>query len=346
MTSTNARKSPAAFRHSALPTLSGALNTEPMAAPLGSLLLPLRRTGGALTITRARLLDYKPGSRGLIRYDVVASNGGEGWTVFGKLYAEPLQATRVHRIMEALWDDIFAGEPQLGVPQPLGCILEPPMLLYLPIAGRFLHRRTPSDQALQYMHRAGLWLATLHQRRLNLDRQFRIAAELGKLQGWAVLIGHTYGDEAEAALQLYHYLQQRADQLRLEAHVPIHKDFHYGHLIVDERLNVIDFDEMRLGDPNFDLAHFCANLHLLVHRKRRSLLSYARLESAFLSAYAERTGWMPDERFVYFFVYSCLKIAWQLCTGYGPHPRPRGQEERRQVRLMLEQGLAIVNRKS
>jgi hypothetical protein len=100
---------------------------------------------------------------------------------------------------------------------------------------------------------------------------------------------------------------------------------------------------MRLGDANFDLAHFCAYLTLLVYRKSRSLEAYSDLESAFLGAYAERTGWVPDERFIYFYVYSCLKIASQLCAGSGLHPRPRGQERRDQVRCILKQGLAALS---
>jgi hypothetical protein len=343
MIPTNARKHPTIFHHPVLPTFPVALHAEPMTASLSSLLLPLRHTSGALTITHAKLLDYKPGRRGLMRYDVAAADGVEAWTVFGKFYAESIQAARVHDIMKLLWADIFAGESYLGMPQPLGCIADPPMLLYLPITGRFLDKRIPSAQLIDSMKLAGMWLAALHQYRPALDRRVQLAAEVVKLQTWSMLISHTYSDEAEAAVQLYRYLHDRADELRLEANVPIHKDFHYGHLIVNGRLNVIDFDEVRLGDPNFDLAHFCAYLNLLFYRKRRSFLTYSRLESAFLGAYAERTGWVSDERFVYFYVYTCLKIAWQLCAGSGPHPRPHGQEQRRQVRLILKQGLAALS---
>ncbi|HWQ11968.1 MAG TPA: aminoglycoside phosphotransferase family protein [Roseiflexaceae bacterium] len=313
-----------------------------MTGPIRALLSPVRGSAGALAITRARLLDYKPGNRGLIRYDIAPADGGTGWAVFGKIYAEPIQAARVHQIMGTLWADIFAGEPDLGVPQPLGCILDPPMLLYLPAIGRFLDARTPSEQTIRYVSLAGRWLATLHQRQLPLDRQLRLAAELVTLHAWVAAIGRTYSDQAGAAIQLFRYLQERAELLRLELRAPIHKDFHYGHLILDGRLNVIDFDEMRLGDPNFDLAHFCANLYLLVYRRRRTFSSYQRLARAFLGSYAGHTGWAPDERFVYFFVYTCLKIAWQLCAGYGPHPRPRGEEQRRQVQFILAQGLAAL----
>ena len=44
------------------------------------------------------------------------------------------------------------------------------------------------------------------------------------------------------------------------AQVPIHKDFHAGHLLIDDSVWVIDLDEARHGDRAFDLAHFCAYL--------------------------------------------------------------------------------------
>jgi hypothetical protein len=343
MMPTNTPKSTTASRPPALHTLPASLQAEPMTAALNSLLLPLRRTSSNVVVTYATLLDYKPGRRGLVRYDVAAEDGTESWTVFGKFYTDLVQAARVHEIMKVLWAEIFANESHLGVPQPLGYLSNPPMLLYLPITGRFLNKRTSSDQMIYGMKLAGRWLAALHQHRPVLDRQIQLDTELAKLQSWSMLVGRTYGNKAEATTQLYQYLEERADELRLEAHVPIHKDFHYGHLIVNGRLNVIDFDEMRLGDANFDLAHFCAYLTLLVYRQSRSLQSYSHLESAFLGAYAERTGWAPDERFYYFYVYSCLKIAWQLCVGSGPHPRPRGQERRNQMRCILDQGLAALS---
>ena len=63
--------------------------------------------------------------------------------------------------------------------------------------------------------------------------------------------------------------------MAFETQSPIHKDFHYGHIVVDGGLKVIDFDEMRLGDPNFDLAHFCANLHLLAYRLNNSPFQFS-----------------------------------------------------------------------
>jgi hypothetical protein len=91
---------------------------------------------------------------------------------------------------------------------------------------------------------------------------------------------------------------------------------------------VIDFDEVRLGDPNLDLAHFCANFYLLAYRKNSLPAQFARLQHRFLETYALHSGWSLDERFVFFYAYSCLKLAKQLCKKRGPRPFPEGEEQR------------------
>ena len=162
------------------------------------------------------------------------------------------------------------------------------------------------------------------------------------VQAWAVLVGHKYPEMADDALRIAKHLQEHASEMAFDTQSPIHKDFHYGHVVVDGGLKVIDFDEMRLGDPNFDLAHFSANLHLLAYRLNNSPFLFSSLQSAFLRAYARVTDWEPNERFVYFYAYTCLKIAKQLCSMRGLRPRPEGEEQHRQVQLMLSQGIGSL----
>lgn len=340
MTSTGIHKHPTAFLNTGLPVLQIALNVELMTANLGPLLEPLASSGGPPAVTYARLLAYKQGNRGLIRYELTGTAPDR--VVFGKLYPDTNQAVRVYETMRALWADVFADDPRLHVPRPLGCVPELSMLVYVPAEGRSLDEAVAGEQALQFMDLAGEWLGRLHRGRLPLDRRLHIATELVNVQAWATLIGQKYPEHAEAAAHIARQLKERANKLQLEAEVPIHKDFHYGHILVDGGLTVIDFDEMRLGDPNFDLAHFCANLHLLAYRKNNSPFQFSALQGVFLSAYARQTGWQPNERFVLFYAYTCLKIAKQLCTLRGLRPRPEGEDQRRQVQLMIEQGLAAL----
>ncbi|HWQ13750.1 MAG TPA: phosphotransferase [Roseiflexaceae bacterium] len=341
MTSTSVHKHVTAFQTTRLPILQVALDVGLMTEHLRPLLGALAGPGAAPEVRYARLLAYKQGNRGLLRYELAGLPQPEGAVLFGKLFGELRQAERLHETMRALWA-IFAGTPGVGVPRPLGCVPELAMFVYVPAEGQFLNEVIGGEGALRAMELAGTWLGALHRGRLPLERHFHMANEVVNLQAWASLVGQRYPEMAEGAERIAAYLRERATTLPFDTASPIHKDFHYGHIVVGDRLAVIDFDEMRLGDPNFDLAHFCANLHLLAYRTSDMPYTFSALQRAFLGAYAAQTGWSSDERFVYFYAYTCLKIAKQLCTLRGLRPRPEGEEQRRQVALMIAQGLGSL----
>ncbi len=338
MTSTSVGKHPTALHLTGLPILQVALNVQRMTDKLAPLLEALAGPDGPPPVTYARLLAYKQGNRGTIRYQV-ATEGGPT-TVLGKLYPQPGQAGRVDTILRGL-AAAFAATPRLGVPRPLGCLPDLAMLVYIPVEGEIL------DEVLQSsaggagaIERTADWLATLHRARFELDRRFQPSLELVNLQAWGALISQAHPDLAGTVAHLSDRLQASGPQLQFRDDTPIHKDFHYKHVLVDGGLRVIDFDEVRLGDPAYDVAHFCVHLRLLACRALGDPAGYAGLERAFLAAYTRRAGGVPVDRYAWFATYTCLKIAKQLCTTRGVRPRPDGEELRRQVRIMLAQGLA------
>jgi hypothetical protein len=338
MTSTSVGKHPTALHLTGLPILQVALNVQRMTGKLAPLLAALAGPDGPPPVTYARLLAYKQGNRGTIRYQV-ATEGGPT-TVLGKLYPQPGQAGRVDTILRGL-SAAFAATPGLDVPRPLGCLPDLAMLVYIPVEGEVL------DEVLQRgagaasaIERSADWLATLHRARFELDRRFQPSLELVNLQAWGALISQAHPDLEGTVAHLCDRLQASGPQLQFRNDTPIHKDFHYKHVLVDGGLRVIDLDEVRLGDPAYDVAHFCVHLRLLACRTLGDPAGYANLERAFLAAYTDRAGAVPVDRYAWFGTYTCLKIAKQLCTTRGVRPRPDGDELRRQVRIMLAQGLA------
>ena len=332
-----------------LPTLDRALDDRAMAGYLQPLLMPLLGHKRPLTVIDYELLDYKPSKRGLLAYHVAARGDRTSTTVFGKIYADPSQLSRVAQVMQQLWTECFAADPHCGMPQPIGVIPELAMLLYLPAEGQFLDEVLHGERAAYAMDVTARWLAGLHRSSLQTVKHFNLTSEVANLATWATLVGQTYPDLAPLARQAQHYLAAQAPLLPPLLQAPIHKDFHYRHVLVERGVKVIDFDEMRLGDPNFDLAHFCANLHLLAYRRQGTPHGLHALEQRFLEAYARQTGWSLREapagnraKFVYFYLYTCLKIARQLCLGVGPGPVPTGEERRRQAQMILQQGLAAI----
>jgi aminoglycoside phosphotransferase (APT) family kinase protein len=348
MTSTKVDQHPTAFTATGLPILQVALNVKQMTARLAPLLHPLTAGNGdspSPAVSYARLLAYKQGNRGTIRYDVTGLGGGDlgGGALLGKLYPQPSQAQRVDAILRGLWDHAFAGAPGLGVPRPVGCLPELSMLLYVPVEGDSLDEVLAGADpatATAAVERTAAWLATLHRARLLLDRRFSLDTEVVNLQAWAALVDRTWPAHGAAAARLSADLRAAAPALELRAAAPIHKDFQYKHVLLNGGLRVIDFDEVRLGDPTYDAAHFCAHLRLLAWRLRGDPDAFRALESAFLAAYARGGGELAAAPFSWFAAYTCLKVAKQLCTTRGVRPRPDGEEQRRQVAMMLAQGLA------
>jgi hypothetical protein len=351
MTSTKVDQHPTAFTATGLPILQVALNVKQMTARLAPLLGALGNGNGdhpAPAVSYARLLAYKQGNRGAIRYDVTgigaaAADGTEPDALLGKLYPQASQAQRVDAILRGLWDDAFAASPGLGMPRPVGCLPELSMLVYVPVQGMSLDEVLAGDDraaALHALERAAAWLAVLHRARLLLDRRFSLDTEVVNLQAWAALVARSWPAHGAAAARLSDDLQASAPALELRAAAPIHKDFHYKHVLVGDGLRVIDFDEVRLGDPTYDVAHFCAHLRLLAWRLHRDPDALRELEAAFLAAYAAGAGQPAAAPFSWFAAYTCLKIAKQLCTTRGVRPRPDGEEQRRQVGTMLAQGVA------
>lgn len=342
MTSTSIGKHPTALYSTGLPILQVALNVEAMTEVLAPTLSRLDTGDRPLAVAYAKLIAYKQGNRGLITYDVASANGGPRLALVGKLFPSPDRAERVLHVMEQL-AAVYAAHPALHVPTPLGCVPDLAMLVYVPVDGRFLDELIVEGR-VDVMRPVAEWLHVLATSGVAVDRTFDMEAELVGAQGWSALIEHHYPEEAGKAREILRRLRLTAPSLRLQTGAVLHKDFHYRHVLVDGGVGAVDFDEVRSGDPTLDVAHFCAHLRLLACRtEQQGPAMFARLEEEFLRAYSAVSGWEPDPRQSFFYAYTCLKVAKQLCTSRGVRPRPEGEEARRQVAAMLEGGLGATD---
>src|SRR5258706_1047476 len=304
-TSSSKTKFPRVFEDKPFPALWSALNVEIMNVDLSPMLADFCSDTSARIVHRAKLLAYKPGKRGVIRYDLDQLECQKYFSVYGKLYPEPYLSERAYKVMKTLNDEVFGDDNDLGVPKPLGVIPNLSMLVFIPAEGRLLgdyiaKRSLDGDEVIHAMELAGKWLTQLHTHQIPLEKEFKVENEVDNIREWAELISKKYPDERKAANHVADYLVQKTSELDFSVHVPIHKDFHYEHILIDGGLKVFDFDEMRLGDPNFDLAHFCANFYLLAYRNQEHTAQFTDLQNHFLDAYSNGTGWQWDEKFLFF----------------------------------------------
>jgi streptomycin 6-kinase len=346
MTSTSVGKHPTAFGATGLPILRIALDVSSMAPLLEPLIAPLADHLTPARLTYAKLLAYKKGNRGTIHYDVVTGSG-RPVTVLGKLYPQSSQVARVYAILHHLYERTFRDQPNLRVPRPLGGLSDLSMLVYVPVEGTPLDEVLVGGDADDAIEWTAAWLAALHGAALGLDRSMRPETELVNLQAWASLVVRAHPEEGPRASRLAEELAASAGAARPAVETPIHKDFHYKHVLVDGEVGVdggvgvIDFDEVRHGDPMYDVAHFCAHLRLLACRNTAKAASIAATEGGFIGSYVRRCGRPLGPSFPWYAAYTCLKIAKQLSTVRGVRPRPEGPEVLRQLTLMLDQGMAF-----
>jgi hypothetical protein len=294
-------------------------------------------------LSSAQVVASSPGKRAVVAYQT-AGPAAPGPTLIGKVYADHGRGRGVHHLLEQLWW-LEGGHHRCPVPQPLTYLSDLGMSVYLAAPGVPIDRLMASARVPGVVV-AARWLADLHGSGLQLDRQLDLAAEIANLATWVEVVAVALPSAGPAARRLLDLVRASGHQLRPVPMVPIHKDYHYQHtLIGPDGAVVIDLDEMRMGDPVFDLAHFTAYLHLLAVRHHGPGGGDDGLGAAFLDAYSG-----PDQadidacRFDFYFGYSCLKIAKQLVTGRGPAPVPDGSELVHQLDFMLAEGLACLPR--
>jgi Phosphotransferase enzyme family len=295
------------------------------------------RLGTDVGVVSIRPIVWKPESRALIAYTL--EGAAARVRVYGKHFANPERGARLYHTWLELQTTDFG--PTAGVPRVEAWLPELSMVVYIPARGRPLDAGICAEGTAVPMRAAGEWLARLHSSSVRPARRFDLGRELANLRRWAERVAAIRPAHAASARRLVRGLEHRAREIPLAADVPIHKDFHYRHVVFGRRLTVLDFDEVRMGDPSFDLAHFCTYLVLLGARSRYARSRLPSLEREFLQAYAEHTGWTPDGRFEFFSAYTCVKIAKQLAQGTGVDPRPHGRDRDRQLGLILEHGCGL-----
>jgi aminoglycoside phosphotransferase (APT) family kinase protein len=272
-------------------------------------------------VETAEQLSPSSGRRAVIRYRVRGLDGPDLAAVVGKVFAEPQRAQLVYEHLRVLSEALPATQG-LGVPEPLALLPERGLVVYRHGEGTPLSGIHDPAEALRGVQAAARWLAQLHSSQVALPRRVDLAQEVKTTREWAELIAGIYPWAAAQARWVADHWAARATAPRTGRAVQLHRDFHPGHVLVGDRICVIDLDEARQGDAAFDIAHFCAYVELLMvvpaDTGSEATLSAASLVSAFVEEYAAATGWADGGSVAGFTAYTWLKIAKQWATAAGP----------------------------
>jgi aminoglycoside phosphotransferase (APT) family kinase protein len=301
----------------------------------------LREAPSLRAAERLRVLDAQPlaeaaGRRRVVRYEVEGLADGPIQLV-GKTYADRHRSSLAYDNLRLLHDEVFGGTPDLTVPAPICHLAAHRMLLYREVAGTTLDRAIAGTSGPA----AGLtarWLATLHGSGAVLARRLDLTHELVDVEKWAECVAERAPDARPAVYALVERLATAAAGMPALPGVPIHKDFHAGHvLVVPDGVAVLDLDEARMGDPALDVAHLVAYLDASPWPEA------VEVRAAFLADYGALPGPAPELRTAFFAAYTNLKIAKQFVTGRGPVLPACGQERARALTAVLRRGSACLD---
>lgn len=245
-----------------------------------------RLTGARPGHPAVSVLRYRPHRRCLLAYGDQADEGA--LTVIGKVYPEPSEAARVRKRLQDL--QAQSADAGLRIPKPLG--LSRPLSL-------LLMERLPGTSMKEIVHapdlppiteaslQAAAALAALHSLRLEGATRGRpLSTEWERLRRWIRRLHAVAPELARRFESILDRISTLAPESQPGAPTPVHGDFKPSQLLLEgERVGIVDFDRICLGDPAVDVGNFMAQFHKeAVHEGRDHLRPLA---DAFLAAYLD-----------------------------------------------------------
>jgi hypothetical protein len=213
-------------------------------------------------ILERQVVNYRPEIRCTNRYIIYDSSRDRTYQLFGKTFRET-EGQALYERLHFFWDRSLAEPETMAIAQPLG---------YSAAVNTVWQRGVPGTPLLHILNRANYQyyiaavakgLASLHTCSLgNLathlpdDHLIESRKKLTKLSDALPHLSDLLSTIATT-------IKQTAPAPSTIPFRPIHWDFHIDQLLADQgTLTFCDLDEVIVGDPIQDLAHFIVDLHV------------------------------------------------------------------------------------
>lgn len=291
----------------------------------------LQDKGWQLVSAHAEPVRYKPANRCVIRYRLQlshpASTEEKTLTIFGKVYAEPMQAQQVQSLQKQLYDEQAARSEFPLLPRPLGLLPSLGLTFNEAIQPASSHSTTEKwstlrtgTHALQPQLERGRGgaitrimipeeelrltaqaLARLHCSTVTPKGAPRTGTkEAKRAKERAALIASRNHMQAERAQTLAQQLATSLEALQPESYRPAHGGFKASQLLFhSRRVFVVDFDGFCLADPALDVGYFLAYLRPsgLWYHQQGTRQWFEQAATVFLTVYREamRAGGAANE---------------------------------------------------
>ena len=262
----------------------------------------------------AEVLNHKLGRRCTIRYLPFGPAGSDtsARPVIGKLYGQTRRASRVYGWLQALRSGV-AGDGALGdIPAPLALLPDLGLVLQEHVDGVDLRYVFPTGDCERALPMAARWLAAMHAvPALDELKVTSPAHELRRAERWCGEVCPCLPDAAQRRLsRAVETLRRAAGEMGGYSQCMIHRDFYYAQLLWDgTRVWVLDFDQLTVGDPALDVAHFVAHLAKLSYRTSGRPDRLAEPARLFVRSYRERSPVDIEPRLPFYKACTFLKLA-------------------------------------
>ena len=258
-----------------------------------------------MTAVSANRLRYLPETSATIRYDLTMDDE-QLVRLVGKV-ARSADLGQAHQVLVALHDEAERASDSVCIPTPVAYIEDLGLQLQEAARGEPVGAERTSPMFQQAAVVAAHAAALLHGSGRELAATHPIEAEVERL-------AHVTEQFALVDIECYQLLRQLVAHLRrrLELvdeadYVLSHGDLKYDQLLWDgTRFNLIDFEEMAMAEPSWDLGKYCAHAIPSAPRDWEDTDASLKARNAFLACYLEL---MPDANLERFPIHEATHLA-------------------------------------
>lgn len=275
---------------------------------------------GQLTVIR-----YRPYSRCTARVD------GPDGTLFAKVFCDG-QAPREHLEGLAVWEAAQRGELAFAAPRPARFDEDTGVLWQEPVAGVEARPRLLSQDGPALAERMGAAAASLSVSSLRPLRAIGRETAFSRLARRADELARLAPALADRIFELLAGLRELYTGVPARELRPVHGDLNLGQWLTDgERLGLVDYEDLSLGEPERDVGVFLGEVGALDPAKA----PVQGLSEAFVAGY-ESVGGPLDRRLLA--AYAALKTmrkAQQAARSLDPNGERRAAKRLERAALWI-----------